>query len=469
MTSFNPETAYCLALTQKNPTVRFSSKALMNGKDAVGAKWVRPGFSWNEQMDLAWALGFPDMTIVVEGSPELDDHTKWKEYFYRRQSTIHITHKQLMANFYQSITGKDPLELAEKEFNEVVQYSEITRDQVLTLLSQRLEMGSKTMAITQIEALVGPELLADCIVSTLEKTKGEHFYGNTSLLNNLLLLIKRVHKDNEKSLLSRIAAIKFKNEYDCNAQDVLADPLKLGENSPSHMKTPCAFSTQYLDGYPEITMKAVDANRAFGGTRVAYRVVFTGTEAAFDAFVKNHKSIDRVTRNKAYLEILTSIRHERLLPAFLAVADERTYAPDMQLWFQHHKEFFIPGLQKLGKKKGTYQHAANDMLNLLGEQPMAALVPADQQKSLNPPDEWEKSFDELEKLNQQVIALWGDNKAVKKAFKSSFSKICEHARKADWDWHAELFVKCWAEHDLGNLNEEQIQMMRDLYDEIVVG
>lgn len=59
MTLINPETACSLSLTQKNPAIKFSCKALTNGKDAAGAKWVRPAFSWNEQMDLAWALGFP--------------------------------------------------------------------------------------------------------------------------------------------------------------------------------------------------------------------------------------------------------------------------------------------------------------------------------------------------------------------------------------------------------------------------
>jgi hypothetical protein len=103
MSHLSPETAYCLALTQQNPGIRFSSKALVNGKDAAGAKWIKPGFSWNEQMDLTWALGFPDMAFVVEGSAELDDHTKWKDFFERRKSTNYICSKQLMANFYQSI------------------------------------------------------------------------------------------------------------------------------------------------------------------------------------------------------------------------------------------------------------------------------------------------------------------------------------------------------------------------------
>jgi hypothetical protein len=467
MTSFNPETAYCLALTQKNPTVRFSSKALMNGKDAVGAKWVRPGFSWNEQMDLAWALGFPDMTIVVEGSPELDDHTKWEEFYYRIKDDAYVNSKVLMANMHESVTGKDPLQLPEKEFLAITQFREITREETFALLTKWLEDNLNCMSINQIEALAGPDLIADCIVEILEKTKGKYVYGGSLFLQSLLSIVKRIHKDNERKLLDRIAAIKFENGYDIEGQAALIDPITLGDNNPSHMKTPCAFRTQYLDGHPEITMKAVEANRAFGGTRVAYRVAFTGTEAALDAFVKNHKYIHRLTRNTDYLTLMTSIRNERLLPAFLAVADERKFATEMQLWFKHHKEFFIPGLQKLGKKKGTYQHAANDMLNLLGESPMAPLVPADQQKSLNPPDEWEKTFDELEKLDQQVIELWGDNKAVKKAFKATFKKVCGFAVAEGWDWAAELFINAWAEFDHENLSEEQYQMLSNLYDEVV--
>lgn len=466
MTSFNPETAYCLALTNKNSAIRFSSKALMNGQDAAGAKWIRSGFSWNEQMDLAWALGFPDMAIVVEGSSELDDHTNWGG-FSERKNSDYISNKLLMANMYQSLTGEDPRQLPEKEFTDVTQLREITREETLALVAKRLEDSFKCMSISQIEALAGPDVIADCIVDVLEKTKGEYVYGGSLLLRSLLAIMKRVHKDHERKLLDRIAAIEFENGYDIEGQAALIDPITLGDNNPSHMKTPCAFRTQYLDGHPEITMKAVDANRAFGGTRVAYRVAFTGTEAALDAFVKNHKYIHRLTRNTDYLRLMTSIRNERLLPAFLAVANERKFATEMQLWFKHHKDFFVQGLQKLGKKKGTYQHAANDMLNLLGEQPMAPLVPADQQKSLNPPDEWEKTFDELEKLDKQVIELWGDNKAIKKAFKTTFKKVCAFAVAEGWDWAAELFIKAWAEFDHENLSEEQYQMLSNLYDEVV--
>lgn len=465
-----PETALSLALTDASPSVRFDSKALTHGLDAAGARWIRPGFSWNDEMDLAWAVGFPDMIIVVTGAPELDDPSTWKEFFQRApQGSGFIGAKTLMANLYESLTEKDPLALPPEELAGVLERRDLTTEETLTLVGRWLENTIRCMSLKQVEALAGPDLLAECIVAKLEEKKGKHVYGGSMALGLLGVVLKRVRASTSEALLRRIEAIEFEDGYEAEAQEALLDPLRLGDNYPRHMSTPCAFRTQYLDGHPDITMRAVAANRAFGSTRIAYRTVFTGPEEALDAFAKKHLSIHRGTRNQDYLAFMTSIRSERLLPAFLAVADERKCAPAMRRWFEHHKDFFVPGLQKLGKKKGKLQAAANAMLAELGEKPMAPLVPREERKSLNPPDEWEKAFAELEKLDEQVLACWGDAKALKKAFKATFKKVSGFAASEGWDWPEQLFGEAWAEHEHKGLSEEQYQALSKLYDEIVVG
>jgi hypothetical protein len=46
--------------------------ALVHGTAAVGAKGIREGFAWNPRMDLLWALGYPQVLLIVDGFPAED-------------------------------------------------------------------------------------------------------------------------------------------------------------------------------------------------------------------------------------------------------------------------------------------------------------------------------------------------------------------------------------------------------------
>jgi hypothetical protein len=49
------------------------SGALKHGDKAFGHRFLKPGFSFSEQTDLAFALGFPSLTFVVDGHPDDGD------------------------------------------------------------------------------------------------------------------------------------------------------------------------------------------------------------------------------------------------------------------------------------------------------------------------------------------------------------------------------------------------------------
>jgi hypothetical protein len=46
------------------------SGALKHGDKAFGHRFLKPGFSFSEQTDLAFALGFPSLAFVVDGHPD---------------------------------------------------------------------------------------------------------------------------------------------------------------------------------------------------------------------------------------------------------------------------------------------------------------------------------------------------------------------------------------------------------------
>ena len=63
------------------PQPVFSSMALVNGATARGAQRLRPGFSFTESMDLAWALGFPSIDFIVDGVPVPDSFAATRDFY----------------------------------------------------------------------------------------------------------------------------------------------------------------------------------------------------------------------------------------------------------------------------------------------------------------------------------------------------------------------------------------------------
>jgi hypothetical protein len=463
--------AFGLALShQYDHKIKYSSKALDNGTDAVGSKWIRPGFAWNTEMDMAWALGFPEMAFLAEGPKEYDQPEYWKSLSIRSQEKV-ISPAMLMANVYETYTGQDPKILDDAAFSKITKLKKFSREDIKALFCKAIEnqysKNLPSLSIWQIELLCGPDLLVEIVISYLETSEKKTSHAINSLLKNLLVLFKRIHQRNKVDFLKRIASLHFENRYDQELQKAILDPLLLGENYPPHQSSPCAFRTQYLDGYPEYTMKAAEAGRIFGYTAVAYRTLFTGSKDIFTVFVKKHQGIHRLTRNEAYFSIITSIKNHKLLPAFLRVAAETKYTDSMHLWFRAHASFFIPELQKIGSKQGLYQDAANDMLVLLGQTPAAPLVPTELQKSLNPPDEWKRSFIELDKLTGRIKKYWGDDKSIKKEFRKTYSKITGFAAKAEHAPPESFFSEVWSTFEAPGLSTEQTQYLNQLYQKII--
>src|SRR5690606_26775515 len=84
------------------PRPVFSTRALEHGTNAAGAAGLRAGFSWNSQMDLAWALGYPAMTFIVDGAPGEDTKSGLLAFYGR-------TLKQLeTASWYNSTASVFP-------------------------------------------------------------------------------------------------------------------------------------------------------------------------------------------------------------------------------------------------------------------------------------------------------------------------------------------------------------------------
>lgn len=459
----NPQCAFSEMLYKdKKELPVFSARAIENGKDAYGDQFIKQGFAFNEQMDLAWALGFPEITIVVDGAPEIEFPQDKSDTYARRFRKI-ISRRSLWANVHWALTGIDPITLTEEEYLKCTEERELTDEEIKELYEDKKLRG---FSVANLEAIIGPEKLVHTIVALIEE-KYKNDQDCSVSLRYLLGILRRVSHKAHGEYINRLKQIDFTGKYDKYYSDCIIDPMRLADNYPSHMSTPCSSHTQWLDRHPDITIKAIE-ELGFQGSFIDYRNLFTGSEKAFDILVKSHKKIERQDRNNDYLNILTTINTSKLVKSQLAVWQESRFTEPMELWFKINKELVIAELQTIGKKKNPHQNAANDMLVILGEKPSAPLVPKDKQKSLNPPNEWDKTFKQLEKLEDEIIKATGDEKAEKKAFKKHFKKCKTIADEFEYDWNEEVFIRAWAETPFDKMTEEQKNTMADLYEEIVV-
>jgi hypothetical protein len=170
---------------EEGPIPVFSTMALAHGKDAAGFAGLREGFSWNPQMDLLWALGYPEVILIADGFPledtkqghlaywspdEGDDFRKWN---IRAQSVNPrvISRRGAHALLIELTTKKNPFKLSDEEFLAVTEPRELSADEAMHLLGQVPTDINVPKAALYLEALVGPSVVAEALCSFAEDTQ----------------------------------------------------------------------------------------------------------------------------------------------------------------------------------------------------------------------------------------------------------------------------------------------------------
>lgn len=189
----DPETAFAEWLKRQAPDAPaplFSTKALVHGRNAVGARRLREGFSFSEQMDLLWALGFPQVAFIMDGFPVADSmdalldfygarDKRWWLYAQLKTGRIY-TGRGAFARLYECLPPSDDpdddtadsvLEFTDEElFLEFSEPRELDEDDVKTMLVGSHRFGDELESDSLLlEALVGPDLVVKVLLDLLEE------------------------------------------------------------------------------------------------------------------------------------------------------------------------------------------------------------------------------------------------------------------------------------------------------------
>jgi hypothetical protein len=177
------------ASTPRSPRHRVA-RALEHGAAAAGAKHVRPGFARTAEDDLAFALGFPYLSYLVDDAadepakdaPALAHDVVFGRYPVELPRRIALARARVLPVVVLSASAAvDPANAfrnADVVYGLVARTDDLTVDEASAIVDKAILDRSLTGAnivptLSALEALVGPSALAEILVSAIERLTDE--------------------------------------------------------------------------------------------------------------------------------------------------------------------------------------------------------------------------------------------------------------------------------------------------------
>ena len=316
------------------PRPVFSTLALQHGKDASGMRRFKPGFAWNERMDLLWALGFPRARILVDGVAQAETIDGVKEIFpgtskYLRTvlaEELIVPRRVAFAYFLEVETMENPLELSEAKFKKLTAPRELSRQDVAELLDAeagRKLLFTQTLALL-LEAVVGTRIVAEELVRILGDAKARAAGSTAGAAIVFGDLLDRLPTNEREELLA--AALRAPlSDY---------EKTVIGGNPKRNAS-------------PEQVLEQVLAQKKQG--RCWPPLAFDGPPRVRELMAERFKTYDKLDIAYDYRQILTSIRGPLLLEAQVQVLAFKEEREAMLAWFNEHASELTPDLERLAK------------------------------------------------------------------------------------------------------------------------
>jgi len=371
------------------PAPVFSTKALMHGHEAVGAKRIRPGFSFNPQMDLLWALGFPEVVLIVDGLPVPDSvegllnmyrvearmaHDESKKWSTAQSLTGRIyTRRGAWARLFELSPVKEDVSDEERheyaltifELDDDADRLTLPQEQTRFDLRNIVIWGCKQMRPLQdvllMEALFGPDLAVDVLLELLEE--GHEATTPFDIFGCLQPLALRLNDKGHAALVARVSAWKsgYKGpnpEY----ADCIIDPLGNAKRELANDGNMMAYRG-YLgrEWEEEITLDA--EKKPF----LTSNDVFVGdSERVFRVLLASLPNFETLDKDEAFLESLSSVASPLTLVPLLGMATAKHSRALARAWFDAHRVWASPHLHALaqGSDKKTAKLAAQELERL---------------------------------------------------------------------------------------------------------
>jgi len=195
------------------------TQAFVNGAQAAGAKYVKPGISESPETDLQLALGWPRMRYLVDGHPDgqLTDLTTLKDKIF--DSYDEGVPTELAARRIRTMTAfmcDSDGTWRDAPLKALKDGSAFTPQSAATFIRENLASKAESMGLNGevyalLEALVGPDVVLGAIVDALEQAPQKRLEDDDRklwwMVRWLSRLMLRVHVDRAPKLRARLATL----------------------------------------------------------------------------------------------------------------------------------------------------------------------------------------------------------------------------------------------------------------------
>jgi hypothetical protein len=196
-----------------------STQALVHGRNAAGARLLRPGFAISPEADLAFALGFPHLEYLIDEHP---DDARAEMIAYDRRS-YQLGWPRSVATRWCRITaskgcrrtpqGATELDTAGKKA--LKNAAPLTAEEIVLTLKAMFSDTSSYEDLRDLvrlyEAFAGPDLIASSIVDALEKSSNNVWnhqdHDRAQVMHHVGFLLLRLPRGPADKLRGRLEAV----------------------------------------------------------------------------------------------------------------------------------------------------------------------------------------------------------------------------------------------------------------------
>ena len=366
--------------SKQAPTI--STAALMHGADAFGARFVKPGFAFTPEDDLAFALGYPHLTYIADGHPDDENPEQAAPIYVSKHGLMPAAWPREVA--HRVARGFGLWYSDEKLAAAYGTGGPVSEDEARALVRRELCENNSWILILLLEALVGPIPVLETVVEQLEAYSTQE-WTDTGMENRLYLdttllwlgyPLLRLPGDRATALRARLEALHAEwsahpqphRDATTAALDVVLHCAAGADRSAYRVQGKVSvFSRLHvLDDSAWVARAAQASGGPDSGCNPDPRLVFLGGEPVLDLELSWWKKYTNAGSHALLVERFGKIQSPKLLPWMLEMSATSKAKASAQAWFVKHADFARSFLEKTAAAGGAPADWAKPLLKKLG-------------------------------------------------------------------------------------------------------
>jgi hypothetical protein len=362
-----------MAAKKSSKALTLSTAALASGDQAFGARYLKKGFAFTKEMDLAFALGYPHYVELCDGHPADESPMEaGLEFVDADDHTTRVWPREVASRTARAFPLLLNAKLRAKAFS---QGGPVTADEARTIVQGSLDCNRGDRLLLLLEALVGTEVVCDAAVATMEtygeaQWTGSDFDVVTYTLGFLLLRLPAEASTKARARFEALHAKVTKAGWESDGiknLDVALHGVAGAERSayrPEGEAISSMYVTHVVDDPVWVAKTVLAGGPPDASSMPDPRLAFLGGQPVLEAEAKWWKKYSRAGGHAAFVERFGHIHTEALLPAFLEMTAASKAKKEAAAWFVQHADFARPFLEK--QAKGKNADAAKAVLKAIG-------------------------------------------------------------------------------------------------------